>query len=272
MLGESAIAGINAHSGKYFWLLLTSALRAPNYLLLHVLVISHEMPTDKKDPLAKQNIRDRFFGNNDPVANKILNGGGSSAAPLQPPADPGIKTLWVGGLTEVLGQEELKAALESFGEIQSVRLIATKGCAFIEFQDRSGAEKAARILNGNMNVKGIPLRLRWAMGERIDQPGLRNMGSTESFPSTGYVLPPPPGIAQGQSVPVMPQLKGYNPPPRPASNSLAPQSGYLPVPGPSTLTPVRRVHGTARQAVAPYPSQNPLRMGSKPRAGAEVEK
>ena len=32
----------------------------------------HEMPTDKKDPLANQNIVDRFHGKNDPVANKIL--------------------------------------------------------------------------------------------------------------------------------------------------------------------------------------------------------
>lgn len=32
----------------------------------------HEMPKSKKDPLAKQNIKDRFRGRNDPVAKKIL--------------------------------------------------------------------------------------------------------------------------------------------------------------------------------------------------------
>ncbi|KAF4322102.1 hypothetical protein BBO99_00001203 [Phytophthora kernoviae] len=34
----------------------------------------HEMPRDKDDPLAKQNIKDRFYGKNDPVAMKMLGG------------------------------------------------------------------------------------------------------------------------------------------------------------------------------------------------------
>jgi hypothetical protein len=33
---------------------------------------SHEMPTDPNDPLAHQNIKDRYYGTNDPVADKIL--------------------------------------------------------------------------------------------------------------------------------------------------------------------------------------------------------
>jgi pre-mRNA-splicing factor RBM22/SLT11 len=32
----------------------------------------HELPRDKEDPLAKQNIKDRFYGRNDPVARKII--------------------------------------------------------------------------------------------------------------------------------------------------------------------------------------------------------
>ncbi|RLN50124.1 hypothetical protein BBJ28_00003906 [Nothophytophthora sp. Chile5] len=34
----------------------------------------HEMPRDKDDPLAKQNIKDRFYGKNDPVAQKMMGG------------------------------------------------------------------------------------------------------------------------------------------------------------------------------------------------------
>ncbi|UIZ29759.1 hypothetical protein KXD40_003076 [Peronospora effusa] len=34
----------------------------------------HEMPHDKDDPLAKQNIKDRFYGKKDPVAMKMLGG------------------------------------------------------------------------------------------------------------------------------------------------------------------------------------------------------
>jgi pre-mRNA-splicing factor RBM22/SLT11 len=37
----------------------------------------HEMPRNQDDPLAKQNIKDRYFGKNDPVALKILHQQGS---------------------------------------------------------------------------------------------------------------------------------------------------------------------------------------------------
>ncbi|TYZ62323.1 hypothetical protein PybrP1_009346 [[Pythium] brassicae (nom. inval.)] len=58
----------------------------------------HEMPRSKDDPLAKQNIKDRYYGKNDPVALKMLNqrsggrgggrgksGGGGRAHPPPPP-------------------------------------------------------------------------------------------------------------------------------------------------------------------------------------------
>lgn len=35
-------------------------------------ILSHEKPADMNDPLNKQNIKDRFNGRNDPVAQKIL--------------------------------------------------------------------------------------------------------------------------------------------------------------------------------------------------------
>jgi pre-mRNA-splicing factor RBM22/SLT11 len=62
----------------------------------------HEMPRDKSDPLAKQNITDRFYGKNDPVAQKMLknqrdgdakeDGGATKKKthrPLPPPPPPG---------------------------------------------------------------------------------------------------------------------------------------------------------------------------------------
>lgn len=52
----------------------------------------HEMPRSKDDPLAKQNIKDRYFGKNDPVAMKMLagqkqqrHGKGRSGPPPPPP-------------------------------------------------------------------------------------------------------------------------------------------------------------------------------------------
>jgi pre-mRNA-splicing factor RBM22/SLT11 len=55
----------------------------------------HEMPRDKSDPLAKQNIKDRYYGKNDPVARKMLgqdkrHGGkdGKDGKRRQPPPPP----------------------------------------------------------------------------------------------------------------------------------------------------------------------------------------
>ncbi len=33
---------------------------------------SHEAPNDPEDPLSNQNIKDRFYGMNDPVADKLV--------------------------------------------------------------------------------------------------------------------------------------------------------------------------------------------------------
>lgn len=65
----------------------------------------HEMPKHDSE-LAKQNIRDRFYGNNDPVAKKLLNKVG--AVTLTPPADQSIKTLFVGSLTRDITEEDLR--------------------------------------------------------------------------------------------------------------------------------------------------------------------
>jgi hypothetical protein len=52
--------------------------------------LRHEKPTD--NDLSNQNIRDRFYGRNDPVARKIL-GGFASQQGLAPPEDQTIVCL-----------------------------------------------------------------------------------------------------------------------------------------------------------------------------------
>lgn len=57
----------------------------------------HTKPTDPDDPLSQQNMKDRFYGQNDPVAEKLLNR--AKAFPkLNPPDDPTITTLYLGNL------------------------------------------------------------------------------------------------------------------------------------------------------------------------------
>lgn len=57
----------------------------------------HEKPTDPDDPLADQNIKDRYYGNNDPVAHKLMQR--AQAMPrIEPPADKSITTLYIGNI------------------------------------------------------------------------------------------------------------------------------------------------------------------------------
>jgi len=67
----------------------------------------HEKPTDPDDPLADQNIKDRYYGVNDPVADKLMRR--AAAMPkLDPPEDKSITTLYIGNLGDILTEKQLR--------------------------------------------------------------------------------------------------------------------------------------------------------------------
>lgn len=70
----------------------------------------HEKPTDPDDPLSDQNIKDRYYGINDPVSNKLLSRAAEAAEQeaVAPPEDKTITTLYIGGLGEVVEEEDLR--------------------------------------------------------------------------------------------------------------------------------------------------------------------
>lgn len=70
--------------------------------------IRHEKPTDPDDPLADQNIKDRYYGINDPVADKLLKRA-STMPRLDTPEDKSITTLYVGGLGDSITDSELRS-------------------------------------------------------------------------------------------------------------------------------------------------------------------
>lgn len=67
----------------------------------------HEMPNAPDDPLASQNIKDRFYGVNDPVAEKMMKRA-STMPKLEPPDDKSITTLYVGGLDDKITENDLR--------------------------------------------------------------------------------------------------------------------------------------------------------------------
>jgi len=67
----------------------------------------HESPTDPSDPLSTQNIKDRFYGINDPVAEKLLSRY-NSLPKLDVPEDRAVTTLYVGNLGGDITETDLR--------------------------------------------------------------------------------------------------------------------------------------------------------------------
>ena len=86
----------------------------------------HEKPSDPDDPLSTQNMKDRYYGTNDPVADKILKR--AQAMPsLEPPEDRMITTLYLGGLDESTQENDIRNAFYSYGEMRSVTIVPKQG-------------------------------------------------------------------------------------------------------------------------------------------------
>lgn len=66
------------------------------------------MPTT--GPLSQQNIKDRYFGVNDPVANKMMDRV-NAMEKLEAPADTSITTLYVGGITPDMLESDIQVEL-----------------------------------------------------------------------------------------------------------------------------------------------------------------
>ncbi|KAJ3408708.1 RNA binding motif protein 22 [Chytridiales sp. JEL 0842] len=117
----------------------------------------HERP--EENDLSHQNIKDRFFGHNDPVANKILSR--ASKPPPPKPGDENSKSLFLTGVTDDIGEKDMRSQFEQYGEIKSVTLSAKTKCAFINFATHESAAAAYEKSYNNLTIKGHLLRVQW---------------------------------------------------------------------------------------------------------------
>uniref|UniRef100_A0A7N0SZR6 RRM domain-containing protein n=1 Tax=Kalanchoe fedtschenkoi TaxID=63787 RepID=A0A7N0SZR6_KALFE len=70
------------------------------------------------------------------------------------------RTIFVGGIDAETTEEEIRQPFSQFGEIISVKIPVGKGCAFVQFAERSNAEDAIQGLNGTVIGKQT-VRLAW---------------------------------------------------------------------------------------------------------------
>jgi len=159
-----------------------------------------EMPK-KDDPLAKQNMKDRFFGTNDPVAAKLMrrheemkkkDNEITLRGPPTIPLDETIRTLFISGLDESVTDDNVREIFDPHGQIQSVHLIHEKKIGFVTFTLRSEAKDAINKLFDCLFVKGRRLRLDWGKSRRqLNNP---NEGFYLPSKESPNRIPGPPGM------------------------------------------------------------------------------
>lgn len=118
----------------------------------------HTIPSHSQ--IHKQSYYDRYNGINDPVANKILSRV-SNMSTLNPPHDKSITTIFIGNITDRITPQILKEKLYSYGEIQTIRMLYRRNCAFVTFCSRAGAEKATVSVSSQIVIDGQALAIRW---------------------------------------------------------------------------------------------------------------
>lgn len=254
----------------------------------------HERPTDPDDPLADQNIKDRYYGVNDPVADKLLKRAAAMPA-LPPPEDKSITTLYVGNIG-TLTDQDLRDHFYQFGEIRTLSMVPKQQCAFIQYTTRAAAENAAEKSFNKLILGGRRLTIKWGRSQgRATVVGGQNVEVYDPVPGLpgalpelsnnffnlepGHIplpnMPPPPSLIVPPMFPPPPMPPFFfNPPqlptftpaemppaiPRPVTSIPSTSSTVTSESAGATAT-VPVVAAAAKPAVH-YPSQDPSRLGS----------
>ncbi|CAH2074118.1 unnamed protein product, partial [Thlaspi arvense] len=198
----------------------------------------HEMPITGE--LSHQNIKDRYYGENDPVAMKLLGKVGEMGT-LEPPEDESIKTLYVGGVKSGILEQDIRGQFYAYGEIESIRILAEKACAFVTYTTRQGAEEATQQLSNRLVINGQSLKLKWGRPQvpKPDQDSWNQRGSRSGLLARAvipqhqyYAHPPPPPNQDEAYYPSMdPQRMGSSTSENNgASSSSSSSSSYLMTP------------------------------------------
>ncbi|XP_017778616.1 PREDICTED: pre-mRNA-splicing factor RBM22 [Nicrophorus vespilloides] len=237
----------------------------------------HEKPTDPDDPLADQNIKDRYYGVNDPVADKLLKRAAAMPA-LPPPDDRSITTLYIGNIGSLL-EQDLRDHFYQYGEIRSLSVVAKQQCAFVQYTTRLAAENAAEKTFNKLILGGRRLTIKWGRSQGRSGTSVVNQTAetyepVPGLPGTlpelsnnffnlepGHIplpnMPPPPSLL----VPPM-----YPPPPLPQFffNTRLPT---FPPPDLAAVRPATSTSAIENVAIVNknnvhYPSQDPSRLGA----------
>ncbi|KAI9356264.1 hypothetical protein DFJ73DRAFT_623217 [Zopfochytrium polystomum] len=90
--------------------------------------------------------------------------GGTAGQQYNPYADPNNTTVFIGGLSPSVGDDELRSHFSQFGEIVYTKIPPGKGCGFVQYSHRHSAEIAIQQMN-NALIGGSRVRLSWGKSQ-----------------------------------------------------------------------------------------------------------
>jgi len=136
-------------------------------------------------------------------------GGFSPMSPMNQFTDPNNTTVFVGGLSGYVTEDELRSFFQGFGEITYVKIPPGKGCGFVQFVHRHAAEMAINQMQG-YPIGNSRVRLSWGRSQNNSGVG------TPYRPA-----PPPPHYMAGGASPYGPHhFGGINTPQGPPPGGL----------------------------------------------------
>ncbi len=120
--------------------------------------------------------------------------GQGAATPFNPLAmnqftDPNNTTVFVGGLSGYVTEDELRSFFQGFGEITYVKIPPGKGCGFVQFVHRHAAEMAINQMQG-YPIGNSRVRLSWGRYQNNSGVGTPYRPAP---PPPHYFPPGPPG-------------------------------------------------------------------------------
>ena len=119
--------------------------------------------------------------------------------PMNQFTDPNNTTVFVGGLSGYVTEDELRSFFQGFGEITYVKIPPGKGCGFVQFVQRHAAEMAINQMQG-YPIGNSRVRLSWGRSQNNSGPA-----------GTPYRPAPPPPVYPSMGMPPTHQYGNYAP-------------------------------------------------------------
>ena len=229
----------------------------------------HELPKDRNDPLNQQNTKDRFYGHNDPVAQKILGRKRKQEQDIIERADGYEKaraTVYVRMQGEPpydgLNEAALRDAFYAYGELVSVRCQTDRGQAFLEYTQPEAAELAIAKMTKSQ-ISGREIFCAWARAPKRGDGGTATPGprrGERTVASDTATAAASAASSHGSSAvrPVAPP--GSSPSTKKPKKQL-PRFNVKPNLGPS-IPSTTTTAGNDSNSKPYYPSADPSRLGS----------